>query len=167
MGVEVFESLAREVGVENFDLMLVGDGSGMTRLTPCGWCCHLYHRPSGRVRTHFGGASNGSNNFAELVPYLFSLATFHAAFAEAHPGDTPDFRVLIVSDSELTVKCGNGEYARKANLALWAGMDWFTPQNGYQVTWWHVPRNSNPVSKRSDAIAGLARKEVKAWTFAS
>lgn len=162
MGTDVFEALSEQVGVQDYHLMLVGDGSGMTRATPCGWCCHLYHRPSGRVRTHFGGASNGSNNFAELVPYLFSLATFHAAFVEAHPDQEALFNVLIVSDSELTVRCGMGEYARRANLALWASIDWFVA-NGYKLTWRHVLRNSNPVSKRSDAIAGFARKEVKEW----
>jgi ribonuclease HI len=151
-----FEKLAEELGVKKFDLMLAGDGSGMTRKEACGWHCNCYYKPGGLIKEVFGGASSGTNNYAELVPYVHALWHFHSAWVERFPGRKPDLTVLVVSDSELTVRCGNREYQRKANLALWAAVDWFE-QNGYRFVWKHVPRNSNPLGKRSDKLAGEAR----------
>ena len=66
-------------------------------------------------------------------------------------------RVQIVSDSELTVRCGNGVYQRKANACLWAAVQWFE-LNGYLLAWRHVRRNSNAWSALMDSVAGQARR---------
>jgi hypothetical protein len=69
---------------------------------------------------------------------------------------TAPVRVQVVSDSELTVRCGNGRYARRANGCLWASIRWFE-QNGYEIAWRHVPRNSNAWSALMDGLASRAR----------
>lgn len=151
-----FEQLATSLGEPLFDLMLVGDGSGTEVQTPCGWACQSYWRPSGQVKEHYGAASGGTSNFAELWPYVHVLSVFHAA-RNKNGASPPPPRVLIVSDSELTCRCGDGTYSRKANLSLWAAIDCFV-QLGYSIRWRHVPRNSNPLSKASDKTAGRLRK---------
>ncbi len=68
-------------------------------------------------------------------------------------------RVQVVSDSELTVRCGNGRYGRKANGCLWAALAWFEA-NRYEIRWRHVARNSNAWSALADRLAGVARTSM-------
>jgi ribonuclease HI len=147
------ESLATTLSLPPSDLLLIGDGSGTTYAQPGGWACVAYDRQTGKVRLHAGALSGATNNFAELAPYVQALWHHH----QEHGQDpaTP-VRVQIVSDSELTVRCGQGQYARRANACLWAAIGWFE-DNGYVLGWRHVPRNSNVWSSLCDHVAGLAR----------
>lgn len=145
------EELASALNLGEFDLLLVGDGSGTTHAKACGWCCHYYDRRTGEVVTHSGGTSGGTNNFAELMPYVQALWYDQACKQMGQR------RVAVVSDSEITVRCGNKVYVRRANACLWRAIEWFE-ENGYTFAWTHVRRNTNPVSTRSDKIAGASRK---------
>lgn len=151
--VPALESLARELCLADFDLLLVGDGSGTVYHQPAGWACTAYDRRKGKAVLHAGAASCGTNNFAELVPYIQALWHHHQDHGQ-EPA-TP-VRVVIVSDSELTVRCGGGQYSRNANGCLWAAVDWFAA-NGYRLSWRHVRRNTNPWNAWADQLAGRAR----------
>jgi ribonuclease HI len=154
------EALAASLDVTEFDLLLVGDGSGQTLWDPCGWHCTAYDRRTGEVAEFFGGASGGTNNYAELAPYVHALWAYHTG-TYGNDGSTPraPVRVAVVSDSEVTVRCGNGEYARRANASLWAAVNWFE-QNNYRIHWTHVRRNTNDFSAKSDKVAGRVRVEL-------
>jgi ribonuclease HI len=106
------------------------------------------------VLCHRGAASGGTNNYAELVPFLQALWHFDAT--RRYPPGT-GVCVLLVSDSELTVRCGEGRYRRTANLGLWAQVDYYA-RAGYQLTWRHVLRNSNPLNAEADHEAGRLRQ---------
>lgn len=161
MNAQAFESLASQLNVADFQLMLVGDGSGTYFNLPCGWACASYFRPTGSIKRHFGGATGGTNNYAELAPFLHVLWVFHAAREKKYGNkNKPPVKILAVSDSEITVKCGNREYMRWANRALWFQLDWYVA-NGYHVVWKHVPRNSNPINVWADAQAGVIRQQME------
>jgi ribonuclease HI len=147
------EQLIRDLGRPVCDLLLVGDGSGSVYSLPAGWACTAYDRRKRRAVLHAGAVSGGTNNFAELAPYLQALWYHHQEHGQKP--NTP-VRVVIVSDSELTVRCGNRQYGRNCNLCLWAGIDWFE-QNGYRLTWRHVRRNTNAWNAWADAVAGQLR----------
>jgi ribonuclease HI len=154
------EALAKTLGLDEFDLLLVGDGSGNTVETPCGWHCSVFDRRAGTARQLFGSASAGTNNFAELSPYVHALWAYQTRrFGNAGAVPTNPVRVAVVSDSEVTVRCGNRQYERRANGALWAAIEWFE-RNNYQIRWVHVRRNTNPLSALSDQVAGLARAAI-------
>ena len=155
--------LAQSLGAKPFDLMLVGDGAGSFVHTPCGWFVTLYERASGKVWEHWGGAGGGTNNYAELEPFVFSLWAYRHVLWAYHTGKQDGQgpvvaapRVFCVSDSELTVKCGRRDYARKMNLPLWASIEWFE-QKGYRFQWVHVPRNSNRFNEKADLVAKKIR----------
>lgn len=159
---EQLARLAADLGIADYDLLLVGDGSGTGVGAPCGWHCTAYDRQTGEVEEHFGGANGGTNNYAELAPYVHALWHYHTTSGGNEPGFIPDLspvRVAVVSDSEVTVRCGNGQYARRANGALWAAVEWFE-RNNYRLRWTHVRRNTNPFSKASDGVAGRVRVEL-------
>jgi ribonuclease HI len=147
------ERLARDLALADFDLLLVGDGSGTVYDRPAGWACVAYDRHRRQAVVHAGSVTGGTNNFAELAPYVQALWHHHQGHG---PALAAPVRVQIVRDSELTVRCGSGRYARRANGCLWAAVAWFE-RNGYRLAWRHVPRNSNTWSAWMDALAGTVR----------
>jgi ribonuclease HI len=151
------EALAAELALPDFDLLLVGDGSGTVYTRPAGWACAAYDRVRARVTVHAGVLSCGTNNLAELAPYLQALWYHHQDHGQ-NP-QTPA-RVVIVSDSEVTVRCGNRQYARGANGCLWAGLDWFE-RRGYRLAWRHVRRGSNAWNVWADRVAGHVRETLE------
>jgi ribonuclease HI len=147
------EQLAHDLALPDADLLLVGDGSGSVYNQPAGWACTAYDRRKRRAVLHAGAVSGGTNNFAELAPYVQGLWWHHQDHGQAPA--TP-VKVVLVSDSEVTVRCGNRVYSRNCNLCLWAGIDWFE-EHSYQLSWHHVRRNSNPWSAWADNVAGRMR----------
>lgn len=144
------EAVALSLGLRGFDLLVVADGSGMRLDQPCGWACYLWYPAVGKVWEHLGGTSGGTNNYAELAPFAYALWHWHYThFAVGSLRQPQDVKVELVSDSELTVRCGNGLYHRNANLPLWASIDWFET-HGYALHWTHVPRNSTLPNKEAD-----------------
>jgi ribonuclease HI len=148
------EALARSLDLAEYDLLLVGDGSGTVYAEPAGWSCLAHDRIKGSIVLHAGAVTAGTNNFAELAPYVHALWFHH----QEHPLGAP-IRAHVVSDSELTVRCGNGQYARRANGPLWAAIEWFE-RHGYRLRWHHVARASIPWNRLADEVAGRARRAV-------
>ena len=148
------EDLARSLDIAEYDLLLVGDGSGTVYAEPAGWSCLAYDRIKDSIVLHAGAVTAGTNNFAELAPYCHAL-WFHN---QEHPLGGP-FRAHVVSDSELTVKCGDRRYTRRANGSLWAAIEWFE-DHGYRLRWHHVARATCPWNRLSDEVAGRARRAI-------
>ena len=153
--IKQMEELAAELGFSDFDLMLVGDGSGTTADKACAFACKAYDRRQQEVITHWAALNHGTNNLAELLPYVHAL-WYHQTKTL---GQNLSRRTLIVSDSELTVRQGLGAYTRDrtANGAFWRSIEFFE-DCGYEIVWRHVRRNTNPISTACDHIAGLTRK---------
>jgi ribonuclease HI len=97
------EGLAQRLSLPGHDLLLVGDGPGNAYTQPAGWACVTYDRLKGRAAAHAGAATCGTNNFAEPAPYAQALWFHHQGHGKAPA--TP-VEVAVVSDSELTVRCG-------------------------------------------------------------
>ncbi len=162
MQVETLADVVVSLGLATFDLLLLADGSGTKLERPCGWACYAY-TPGGPIVEHLGGTSGGTNNFAELAPFLHALWSFHTRHfqGEERPRGV---RVELVSDSEVTVRCGNGQYGRHANLPLWASIDWFVA-NGYLLHWNHIPRNSNSVATMADRRGREVRRVLESYVL--
>ncbi len=155
-----FSLLSSELSLPDFDFLLVGDGSGTILANPCAWACFSYEKTSQTIHAHHGCSNHGTNNFAELAPYLFALHHIHSQFSSQDQlSPTRNTRVVIVSDSELTVRCGNKTYSRNSNQAWWVALDWFA-SHGYSVEFYHTKRNSNAIGTAADALAGDTRKNL-------
>jgi ribonuclease HI len=133
--------------MEDYDHIIVADGSGTTADTPCGWSALVHDVRSGNCFRLDGGSGRGSNNFAELAPFVHALWGLHERLSRDGP---PSARVLCLTDSQVTARCGSGQYGRNANLALWAALDWVT-RNGIVLTWRWLPRNRTEAMRRNDA----------------
>lgn len=146
-----FNDLAVELALPSHHLMIVSDGAGNFAYTPFGYYAGVL--VDGDVHEITGGGSHGTNNYAELTPFLHAMSWY----ASTHDLPTIEkLNVACVSDSELTVKCAQGLYARNANRGLWAEYDHFK-RLGFDFIWRHVPRNSNPINVRADEEAKRMR----------
>ncbi len=151
-----FPALAEELGLPPYDLLLVSDGSG-TLIQNCGGFCGYEYNPRKHQYLRIVGCANHlTNNSSELLPFLFALYRFDYQRQTENVAYPSPLRVQCVSDSELTVKCGNRQYERKANLCFWRGIESFE-QNGYSIGWTHVKRNTNAINVMADDISRKAR----------
>ncbi len=155
--VGVMEAVASGLGLDDYDLMLVADGSGTTADFACGWCCYAFAPAEARVTRYEGAFTAGTNMFAELVPFV------HALWAEYNRRQrwSGHVAVELVSDSEVTVRCGNRLYGRNANAPLWGAVEWLE-ERGHALHWNHVRRNSNRANASADRRAGRFRRGAEA-----
>jgi ribonuclease HI len=151
-------TLAEQMKLPEHAFLLIGDGSGQTLEHACGWHVNAFMRTKSgyKLREFQGGATSGTNNYAELMPYVHTL--WHLWQSEKlHRGMT----VIIVSDSEMTVRCGNGTYNRNSNRMLWAAIDEIV-RMGVTLKWFHTKRNTNQFGTLSDEKAGEIRRLFEA-----
>jgi ribonuclease HI len=154
--VDVLES--RGIKYDEYDLFLFGDGSGLTWEIGGGFATFIVDRNK-QLRKHMIGARTLSTvNRMELSAYTEALS-YHYECVMDRKIQKPPYKVVVLTDSELTERVGNGVYSRKANGDLWQVIDWFTTR-GYRIRWVWVPRNSTPYHELADYLAGAARRAL-------
>lgn len=150
--IDVVKKLVNELSLASYDILLIGDGSGTVFDDASGWSCFIYDFVKDSLTNIAGGATIGTNNHAELVPYINALwYDFYQG-----PKTFPRY-VEIISDSELTVRAGKREYSRSYAEILWASID-KAEALGYKINWNHIRRNTNDISTKCDEIAKQLRK---------
>jgi hypothetical protein len=159
--------LAEEMGLYPMTLLLIGDGSGSVYSEPAGWYCTAFDVVRHLVYVHARAVTGGTNHFAELMAFIQALYFHHSQQRKERrkqkrlvPGN---HLVHLLTDSEVTVRCGQGVYSRQANGFLWDALAWFE-KNGYTLTWHHVRRGSNEWQGFAAALAEEARELVSDLT---
>lgn len=147
VGIKFLEKI-----MDDFDLIIVCDGAGSSKETSSGWASFLQY-PDKEVCLRSAN-SFGTNNWAELSPIVASLYYDYENYESS--GQKVKRKVKILSDSMVTVNCGNKEWKRKANLCLWASIDFFESV-GYTLVFNHLPRNSTEIHARADELAKESR----------
>jgi hypothetical protein len=133
-----------------WDLLLVGDGSGVGWERPAGWSVLYIDRQGGDRHLFAGGVSSGTIAWAELEPYLHCL---RYDLYKRNNGKLKDIRkVSILTDSQTTARIGNGEFRANVNGDLWASLDYFRAV-GYQVTFHWKDRNQMPATVLVDRLS--------------
>jgi len=141
-----------------WDLLMFGDGSGKSWKEGGGFCTFLVDGRRGE-RAHIIGARNATTvNRMELSAYVEALS-YHYFEVLRGKITQPPYRVWAFSDSEYTVKSGNRDQARSANLDLWTLTEWYE-QRGYRLRWRWLPRNSNPLHETADRLCGEANRKI-------
>lgn len=146
-------NLLKELNLD-VDLLLVGDGSGTVYNKPFGWACVCFEPEERKLHLEKGGGTSGTNNLAELTPYVHCLWKYQQRLEKAK--NYLCKRIAIVSDSEWVVKCGRGEYTKSALLHLWCSLGYFGKR--FSINWFHKPRMSNEMLQWADREAGKIRK---------
>ena len=131
------DDLLKEYEITNWDLILIGDGSGNMWDAPVGWSCILIDRNTDKKEKFVGGSSKGTIGMAELMPYVVALNWYNETCRQ----DSSEHDVYIFTDSKSTADCGNKVSNRKKNCTMWQMIDWFESQ-GYCIQWIHINRNT-------------------------
>jgi ribonuclease HI len=138
---------------DDWDFIMVGDGSGSVWHRACGWGCVLIGSDGSRSVWH-GAANLGSVNLAEAMAYMAPLCWLGTQKPQGVL-----WKVHIVTDSEHTAKSGNDLMAAKG--PLWHAVDMLRREG--LVTYWHfVPRDKFDLNRLVDRISKDNRKALEA-----
>lgn len=108
-----------------------------------GWGVLIDHDNGGTAEIAYGRVRNTTNNRMEMVAIIRGLT-----------GCEDDEFVNVYTDSELIVKCVEGEYEISKNLDLWQDLhDQVERLTG--VDFHHQPRNSTPQLAEADRLSKL------------
>lgn len=86
-----------------------------------------------------------TNNRAELQAIILGLESLLES-CEVH----------VFSDSQITVKCANGEYKRSSNHDLWE--DYAAASSGHKVLLEWIRKDSHPLNKLAHKLANEAAR---------
>lgn len=136
-----------------FDAEVYCDGSGEVKGGSMAYASLV--KIHNTVYPLYGYSSNGTSNSAELWAIIESLRFLEGqiSFSLAEKAS-----VIVHSDSEITIRGASGIYATNANKSLWASITYF--KTIFNITWKHVPRNSNPYNEWCDLLAKPWRKQA-------
>ena len=163
---ESLEQLLNRLQIQpnEWDLLLVGDGSGSKWGYPIGWGCVAVYPNRLDRKVYWGCASSGTVNIAESLAYLIPLTEFAKDThdqAKVNKRNEPK-NVHIVTDSEYARRRGEGSGSIdfKKNSAIWAGLEMFNRQ-GIFLHWHHKPREDVALNRYADAVSKEARRQAK------
>ncbi len=156
------ELLSRlQLTYSDWDVLIVGDGSGSQWKHPIGWGAVLIDHHTG-IREPFWGALNkGTSTVSEIMPYLHALLWY----VSDGPGKklqnnkaliNDNVKIHIVTDSCTVAHCGNHPESRHMHKALWAAIDAFR-QDGFAITFHHIKRTEVSMNILADLLSKEAR----------
>ncbi len=159
------QQIIETLGIVNWDLLFVGDGSGSGWRGACGWAGVLVDRMTREYSLYSGAMNMGSVNLAELMPYYHAMTWYHANVGrkriEARSGV---ILVHIVTDSAVTVEhgrqaCDLKQPLPKVQQALWASFREFC-KLGYSFTFHWQERSTSLMNQCCDLVASLVRRSL-------
>lgn len=159
----------KQLGVEEdeWDVMLVGDGSGTTWNSPCGWASILIDKELGLRKTMFGAMNAGTSYLAELVPYVQALAWYTEGPGKARLADLrlvhphAKLKVHVVTDNATVAAQGQGRASRRKGAFYWSMIE-SLEENGYAIYWHWKGRSEIGLNRLCDYLAGESRRSLLA-----
>lgn len=155
------------VGCDEWDVLLVGDGSGTGGWTMSGaWACVTVERESDHRSICWGGWSKADIFVAELSAYMQALIDFEETrAAEMRRRLGRPIRVLVVSDNDTIVKWSeramSGVRVTGATNSIWAALRDLVKGSGLSITWRFAPRRSTMLNVVVDQVCGRVRLVVQ------
>lgn len=154
---ETLEDLLRllKISPNGWDYLVVSDGSGVGWDMGCGWASTLVSREPQQRLPFNGGMHPGTVSLGEIMGFMQPLM-----YLASKSSDGPQFqRIHVVSDSQYVVQIGNALRTPKSHAPLWRQLASFRAL-GMQLQFHWIPRDSVPLNKIADLVAGVSRKAV-------
>jgi ribonuclease HI len=151
--------------IQQWDVIIAGDGSGTGWNDACGWAHIVIDRVSRDRKLLVGGCEGGSINMAEMMPILHGLTWYHQAHGKSLLHSMGRLVVHVITDSEVTAHHGAiaadlTQPLAKVNPLFWSGVREFC-RMGYELHFHWLPRCTTGLNQCADLIASLGRKAVK------
>lgn len=154
--------ITSSLGIHDWDLLLVGDGSGSKPDQPFGWASCLIERVSGGRQMFYGALNCGTINLAELLPYILPLDWYNRHIAEFRPTPNGFRRVHVLTDSDTVAnwinRINSGEGMPKLFKPLMFALLAFR-ELGYSLVAHWIPRESILLNSAMDLLSVSSRIE--------
>lgn len=165
---ETLEALLLRHGVKNWDIVIVGDGSGSSWSREAGWASVSIEKVTMERLVHAGMVNRGTVNLAEMMAYIQPLewlASRESDRKKEKGGTTRAFNVHIFTDSDYCRQTGNSSNRMMTkNAGLWAVFDVFA-RHGFVLNWHWIPRESCDLNRYCDKLSKMARKLIKGYNL--
>lgn len=147
---------------DDWDLLLVGDGSGHTWQMHCGWGCVSVRRKDMSREVWHGAMNYGSVNLAELMAYMQPMSWFYRELCEAGQWNKL-YKVQILTDStyvvnQLSDRCHTRSLAGELLYSL--------KHRGVLCQASYIPRDSIGLNMVADILSKESRKTLQASPIA-
>jgi ribonuclease HI len=161
---EPFHALLARLEITDYDLVLIGDGSGSKWSLPVGWSCVAVEKGHMSRRVFYGAANDGTVNVAELSAYLIPMLWYSSKVAEER-NQTEDYRVRhvhVITDSDYVRQMfteGRGSIAARNSILYMALQS--VERRGYHLHWHWLPREDVALNHYADELSKAARHQFK------
>lgn len=153
------------MGINAWDVLIVGDGSGSTWDRAAGWGAVTIERETGHREVHAGLVNRGTVNFAELMAYVQALDWLASRERDRRDAGSPAraYRVHIITDSDYCRVAGSrSPRMAKKNVGLLSILNTYVRQ-GFVLKWHHLPRENCALNSYADKLSKLMRKLVEGY----
>lgn len=150
------------VADDDWDVCIVGDGSGQMWDIGAGWGGVVIDKRSRMRKLVYGGMNCGTVFIAEMMPYLHGLMWYYAWLGEHVEHRKPLIKVHCVTDNEGVATVGHelrgGRVPGhvKKQRELWMAMASFA-QRGILLDFTHVPRSEIALNVYTDDVSRKSR----------
>lgn len=159
---EPISELLERFNIDQWDVLMIGDGSGSRWGKPCGWGCAVIDRLTGESGIVSGAVSTGTNNVAELMAYVFPLMELAEIERKRHAAGE-EFRtrnIHIISDSDYVVGVARKVKKTGTHAMLWSAIE-AVKRFGFILTWHHTKRSCVDLNVYTDHIARQSMHLIK------
>lgn len=155
-----------ELGIFDWDVALVGDGSGAGWKLGCGWACALIDRHQNRRKLLQGAMNYGTIGIAELTPYIHAMLWYDRFYgSKLRRKLGRPIHVRIITDNQTIAKIGSqlaiNTLEGSPDNPLWHVLEhWMRDGYDFGFTW--LPRMTIGLNAFCDRLAGIARLSAEA-----
>jgi hypothetical protein len=165
-GIPSLAELLKHCNIDNWDALIVGDGSGTGWKMGAGWASVLIDRMSGARKLFFGAMNTGTVTLGELMPYIHALSWYtgkdgpgvHRRKEKLAVGK--QMQIHIITDSQIIASSGNNPGSRKSHQELWKAFDEYR-HRGFVVTFHFVDRARVDMNVLVDEVSRQARVDLE------
>lgn len=142
---------------DDWDYLLIGDGSGSAWGHKIGWACVSIKKQGYSRKVWLGGANDGTVNIAEGLAYLQPLMWIYQT-TRVKLSEPSVYTVRIITDSQYLTLASQSRFKNApTNAPLFACFDQF-PRWGIMLHWHWAERNTTELAEFVDTMSKEARQ---------
>ena len=152
---ESLEDLLRNLKIQptEWDVLIVGDGSGTTWERECGWGSVLIDKHSFMRIPFWGGFNLGTVNVAEMMAYLHPILWL---IKNRKHWLLTTLKIHIVTDSQYVANGINSVQVGSENQTLWQAL-LSAKRHGIRLTGHWIPRDTLDLNQLAHNLANQSR----------
>lgn len=165
-GLSTIGEILAHLKINDWDALIVGDGSGTGWKMGAGWAAVLIDKYSGARKLFYGAMNTGTVTLGELFPYLHALSWYTGRDGPGRhrrrelQAVNRQMQIHVVTDSQIIAIAGNRPESRRSHQELWAAFDEYR-KRGFALTFHFIERDRVDLNVLADEISRQARLDVE------